>query len=64
MVEDCGYFIVGTKYKSETTPVYYNDVPKDVVEQQKPLYPSLTIMMQDLAKELENRAISAYDEYL
>ena len=63
-VEDCGYFIVGTKYKSETAPIYCNDVPEDVVEQQKPLNPSLTIMMQDLAKELENRAISAYDEYL
>ncbi|MEO1431843.1 MAG: hypothetical protein AAFV71_22840 [Cyanobacteria bacterium J06633_8] len=58
-VEECGYFIVGTKYKSETAPIYCNDIPKDVVEQQKPLYPSLTrtSMMQKLAEELENNKI-------
>ncbi len=54
-VEDCGYFIVGTKHKCETAPIYYNDVPEDVVKQQKPLYPSLTIMMQELAEELDNK---------
>ena len=54
-VEDAGYFIVGRKYKSDTAPIYYNDIPEDVVEQQKPLYPSLTAMIQDLAEELENR---------
>ncbi|WP_414618714.1 SMI1/KNR4 family protein [Calothrix sp. CCY 0018] len=64
VVEDCGYFIVGTKDKSETGPIYCNDIPQDVVEQQKPLYPSLTSIMQRLAEELEDRVISAYDEYL
>ena len=63
-VEDGGYFIVGTKDKCEIAPIYCNDIPEDVVKQKQPLYPSLTIMMQDLAEELDNRDISACDEYL
>ena len=29
---------MGKKYKSETAAIYFNDIPKDLVEQQKPLY--------------------------
>lgn len=54
-VEDNGYFIVGTKHKCKIAPIYCNDIPEDVVKQKKSLYPSLTAMMQDLAKELENK---------
>ncbi len=57
-VEDGGYFIVGTKYKCEIAPIYCNDIPEDVVKHKQPLYPSLTIMMQELAEELDNRVIS------
>ena len=56
-VEDSGYFIVGKKYKSETAAIYFNDVPEDVVKLKKPIYPSLTAMMQDLAEKLENKKI-------
>ena len=31
------------------------NIPNDVVEQKKPLYPSLTSMMENLAEELENK---------
>ena len=48
---------MGKKYKSETTPIYFNDVPEDVVKLKKPIYPSLTAMMQDLAEKLENKKI-------
>lgn len=53
MIEDCGYFIVGTQEKVEVAPIYFSDTLGDVLRQ-KPRYSSLTSMMQELVEELRN----------
>jgi hypothetical protein len=55
MVEDGGYFFVGTQEKSQTAPIYCNDIPEEVVERE-PNYPSLTSMVQELVEELRSRS--------
>lgn len=54
MVEDGGYFFVGTQEKCQTAPIYCNDIPEEVVERE-PNYPSLTSMVQELVEELRSR---------
>ncbi|MEH1886693.1 hypothetical protein [Nostoc sp.] len=55
MVEDGGYFFVGTQEKCQTAPIYCKDIPEEVVERE-PNYPSLTSMVQELVEELRSRS--------
>ncbi|MEM6404438.1 MAG: hypothetical protein AAF757_30140 [Cyanobacteria bacterium P01_D01_bin.116] len=42
---------------TEALEFIFNDLPEDVVEQKKSIYPSLTSMMENLIEELENTKI-------
>jgi hypothetical protein len=52
-IKDGGYFVICTHEELEQSPIYCSDVPEQIIKHE-PLYSSLTSMMKELAKELNN----------